>query len=73
MLLTPFWGTTEKIAEIEFTQGHIQMHSIAVFETVRSYQLKKNAVIPEMVKSFIVAGGPQKSKLWSPLRLIAYI
>ena len=47
MLLIPFWGTTEKIAEIESTQWHIQMH----------------AVIPEMVKSFIVAGGPPKKQI----------
>ena len=39
-----------------------------------------HAVIPEMlterlnhsITSFIVAGGPRKNKLWSPLRLIAY-
>ena len=55
----------DKIAEIEYTQGYIQMH----------------AVIPEMVTkrlnhsmtSFIVAGVPQENRLWSPLRLIAYM
>ena len=48
-------GTMKKIAEMESTQGYIQMH----------------AAIPEMVTkrlnhstiSFIVAGGPQKNKL----------